>query len=753
MASKKHTPFISAILLLMSLAVLSGCGSGPGSDGLERKSGVSLNLTWPKGYSFDSNSSQVSSVSSPRMMSAPAYVTSCRVTISGPEMSPITLDVPLSSGQVSGSVTPGERNFSVVVETNIGLTFTGSTSATLVPGNNSGISIQLAVNAPPVATLAVSNLSPKPGEAVTLTVTVTDPDTSDVHTFAWDGGGGSVSGSGSTVTWVGTVPGDYTVSVIVRDGMGGMATLSAHISMINHPPVINSISSDKTTVKPGDVINLSCSATDPDNDPLTYYWENDKGWSAGGQNTSYTVGNLANPSVTITFTCIVSDGKPGGVVRRWLSVGAASSAPLASLFPDANLGACVVAAFPNATTTAQVTGSLDCSNKSISNLANIGYLTGLTWLALQSNQIVNVSPLSSLGGLTYLDLAYNSIATGVVSLSGLNSADIYLSGNPGMPCAALHTLICGTGNMVVGGVCAPASHGLGANVEISFNGIGTIDTPTNGVNCGGGTLQPPSTPVGVTALGGDAQVTVGWGNVLSATSYNIYWTTTPPVTTASAKIPGVASPHMHTGLTNGTPYYYAVTAENPVGESALSSQVSATPQAALPTAPTGLSAAGGNAMVTLTWNPVAGAISYNLYWTITPPVTLASNMIPVVVSPYNHITDINGVTFYYRVTAVNAAGEGPLSAQVNATTQAPLATCYCHDTLPGPPYTPINVTASGGCASPSIPTCGEWQSATEFIPLSVPGDGTWPGPWSSGHMVHPWWETGIPGCQYTITCP
>lgn len=137
------------MFLAISIAIIASCGSGPGSDGLEKKSGVLLELKWPANYSFNSKTSQLNSAFSPTMMSAPAYVTGCRVTISGADMTPITLDVPLSTGQVGGSATPGERRFDVVVDTNIGLSFTGSTTAMLVPGNNSGISIRLAVNAPP----------------------------------------------------------------------------------------------------------------------------------------------------------------------------------------------------------------------------------------------------------------------------------------------------------------------------------------------------------------------------------------------------------------------------------------------------------------------------------------------------------------------------------------------------------------------------------------------------------------------------
>ena len=92
----------------------------------------------------------------------------------------------------------------------------------------------------------------------------------------------------------------------------------------------------------------------------------------------------------------------------------------------------------------------------------------------------------------------------------------------------------------------------------------------------------PSAPTGISATPGDSQVTIGWTAVDGATGYNIYWSTVPGVTTATgAEITGTSNPYIQTALTNGTPYYYIVTAVNSLGESAVSSQVSATPAVTL----------------------------------------------------------------------------------------------------------------------------------------------------------------------------
>jgi hypothetical protein len=88
----------------------------------------------------------------------------------------------------------------------------------------------------------------------------------------------------------------------------------------------------------------------------------------------------------------------------------------------------------------------------------------------------------------------------------------------------------------------------------------------------------PPAPTGVSASAGNGQATISWNAVSSATSYNIHWSTTSGVTkTSGTKITGAASPYSHTGLINGTTYYYIVTAVNSSGESVESAQVSATP--------------------------------------------------------------------------------------------------------------------------------------------------------------------------------
>lgn len=92
-------------------------------------------------------------------------------------------------------------------------------------------------------------------------------------------------------------------------------------------------------------------------------------------------------------------------------------------------------------------------------------------------------------------------------------------------------------------------------------------------------VAPPAAPT-LTATSGDTQVTLNWNSVTDAASYNVYRATTSggPYTQIATGLTGTT--YTDTGLTNGTTYYFAVTAANDAGESAYSNEVTATPEAA-----------------------------------------------------------------------------------------------------------------------------------------------------------------------------
>jgi hypothetical protein len=88
-------------------------------------------------------------------------------------------------------------------------------------------------------------------------------------------------------------------------------------------------------------------------------------------------------------------------------------------------------------------------------------------------------------------------------------------------------------------------------------------------------------------------------------------------------------------------------------------------------APNGVRAESGpdTGQVTISWNAVTGATTYNIYWSDTPGVTIANNKIPGVFSPSVQTMTLrhNPNPYYFVVTAVNSGGESGLSTEVSAT--------------------------------------------------------------------------------------
>ncbi len=89
-----------------------------------------------------------------------------------------------------------------------------------------------------------------------------------------------------------------------------------------------------------------------------------------------------------------------------------------------------------------------------------------------------------------------------------------------------------------------------------------------------------------------------------------------------------------------------------------------------PPAPTGVAVAFAPTSLSIIWSAVAGATSYNLYRGTTPggETLLTAG----VTSPSVDSTVTGGTTYYYKVTAVNAAGEGAKSSEVSSSTFAGL---------------------------------------------------------------------------------
>lgn len=110
------------------------------------------------------------------------------------------------------------------------------------------------------------------------------------------------------------------------------------------------------------------------------------------------------------------------------------------------------------------------------------------------------------------------------------------------------------------------------SIGSSANSAEAIATPQES------TEEVPAAPSGLTATAGAGQVTLSWGASSGASSYAVKRATASsgPYTVIASGLTGTT--YSDTSVTNGTTYYYVVTASNSAGESGPSATASATPQ-------------------------------------------------------------------------------------------------------------------------------------------------------------------------------
>ncbi len=131
----------------------------------------------------------------------------------------------------------------------------------------------------------------------------------DTLEYTWQVSAGTITGGGSVITY--NAPADTAtviVSCTVTDKHGGSVKGSTVLSIVqrtNHAPVITQLKASPQKVTLNSNLQLTCSATDADGDPLRYTWMN----SAGTLPDTGTAITWTAPSTTGNFylTCKVTD--------------------------------------------------------------------------------------------------------------------------------------------------------------------------------------------------------------------------------------------------------------------------------------------------------------------------------------------------------------------------------------------------------------------------------------------------------------
>jgi hypothetical protein len=196
------------------------------------------------------------------------------------------------------------------------------------------------------------------------------------------------------------------------------------------------------------------------------------------------------------------------------------------------------------------------------------------------------------------------------------------------------------------------------------NGVGTAATVDSEITI---RTVPGAPTIGTVAMG-DRQATVSFtapsdNGGSTIISYTV--TSSPQGFTGT----GTRSPITVTGLTNGTAYTFTVTAMNGVGTGARSAPSTSVTPRTTPDVPTGLTATAQPGAVRLSWTaPDDGGSAITEY-----PIQVSTNnrtweQADTPTGTSDIITGLtNGTLYYFRVGALNAAGESSSSSPVSAT--------------------------------------------------------------------------------------
>jgi hypothetical protein len=187
----------------------------------------------------------------------------------------------------------------------------------------------------------------------------------------------------------------------------------------------------------------------------------------------------------------------------------------------------------------------------------------------------------------------------------------------------------------------------------------------------------PTAPTLLTGLPGDRRVTLSWrapsdlgGGTLSGYKIEYQVEQSAAWQVLNANTGSVATTYVGSGLANGTAYRFRVAAITQFGAGQASIPTGAIVPFTTPSAPTGLTAAAGNASATLSWQPPADdgdrLVSGYRIEAEGPggTIVIAANT-GTTATTYLANGLVNGQAYRFRVAAINAAGVGPFSTFSN----------------------------------------------------------------------------------------
>ena len=268
----------------------------------------------------------------------------------------------------------------------------------------------------------------------------------------------------------------------------------------------------------------------------------------------------------------------------------------------------------------------------------------------------------------------------------------------------------------------------------------------------------PGEPLNLIASEGNEEITITWsqpsddgGSPIS--NYRIFRGTSSGEEIFLLDV-GVVLTYVDNGLVNGQMYYYRVSAENSMGQGPKSNVANAMP-GFVPGPPTGLAAHPSNSKINLVWSPPTDTgglsiLNYRIYRGLASgELTLLETVGNVLNYTDTNLT--NGVMHFYKVSAANGVGEGPLSEEVFSIPSYQLPTCMISNPISGATVSGL-FQISGVANDPDGPIQtvevridhGSWFEAT--------GSASWTFDWDTsgvGNGEHTIYARSFDGTNYS----
>ena len=518
-------------------------------------------------------------------------------------------------------------------------------AAVVVPNNPPAFSADTAARSVAENTAA--------GQNVGAALTATDAD-SDTLTYTLEGTDAAsfdiVSGSGQIRTRTGVTynheaKSTHTVVVKADDGKGGTDTVTVTITVtdVDEPP--GQPAAPTVSATAGSTTSLDVTWTAPTNTgpAIASY---DLQYRAG------TSGNFTNGPQNVTGT----------------------SAAIGSLAADTSYEVQVRA------TNAEGDGDWSVAGTGRTTASVPGAPTGLTATA---------------SGATAIDLSWSAPgSTGGSAITGYK-IEVSPNGTSGWTDQVANTNSTATTYAHTGLAAGDTRHYRVS--AINTNGAGTasnVDSATTDASV-------PGAPTGLTATAsGATQIDLSWsapgstgGSAITGYKIEVSPNGTSGWTDQVANTNSTATTYAHTGLAAGDTRHYRVSAINTNGAGTASNVDSATTDASVPGAPTGLTAtASGATQIDLSWSApgsTGGSAITGYKIEVSPNGTSGwTDQVAntnSTATTYAHTGLAAGDTRHYRVSAINTNGAGTASNVDSATTDA---------SVPGAP-TGLTATASG----------------------------------------------------------